>query len=75
MVGVAPRFYKITITQALEDAVRRSQFPVAETLAETIVQRFVPPVPNMASFLCQGMLPLDNRQICFQCFEALRTLL
>ncbi|KAH9175787.1 hypothetical protein EDB89DRAFT_1944252 [Lactarius sanguifluus] len=71
MVGVAPRFYKIVITQALEDAVRHSQFPAEET----IVQRFVPPVPNMATFLCQGMLPLDNRRICFQCFEALRTLL
>ncbi|KAH9034192.1 hypothetical protein EDB85DRAFT_1022260 [Lactarius pseudohatsudake] len=73
MVGVAPHFYKITITQALQDAVRHSQFPDEET----IVQRFVPPVPNMDDFLQKGpgMLPLDNRRICFQCFEALRTLL
>ncbi|KAH9001842.1 hypothetical protein EDB86DRAFT_2801393 [Lactarius hatsudake] len=72
MVGVAPHFYKITITQALQDAVRHSQFPDEET----IVQCFVPPVPNMDTFLQgPGMLPLDNRRICFQCFEALRTLL
>ncbi|KAH9175795.1 hypothetical protein EDB89DRAFT_1847206, partial [Lactarius sanguifluus] len=71
MVGVAPCFYKITITRALQDAVRLSQFPDEET----IVQRFIPPVPNMDTFLQRGMLPLDNRRICFQCFEALRTLL
>ncbi|KAI9435755.1 hypothetical protein H4582DRAFT_1968548 [Lactarius indigo] len=73
MVGVAPRFYKITITQALCDVVRLAQFPAEET----IVQCFTPPVANTANFLTlhQGMLPLDNRRICFQCFEALRTLL
>ncbi|KAH8977933.1 hypothetical protein EDB86DRAFT_2816559, partial [Lactarius hatsudake] len=72
MVGVAPCFYKITITQALADAVMHSQFPTVET----IVQHFIPPVStDLATFLRQGMLPLDNRRICFQCFEALRTLL
>ena len=61
MVGAAPRFYKITITQDLVYAVSYGQFPAKET----IVQHLVPPVLNVHRFLCQGMLPLDNRRVCF----------
>ncbi|KAF8266449.1 hypothetical protein EI94DRAFT_1733002 [Lactarius quietus] len=70
MIRSAPRFYKITITQALADAVMTPQFPIEET----IMERFVPPVPNMDEFLVEGMQPLENRRVCFQSFEALRTL-
>jgi hypothetical protein len=70
-IGVAHYFYKITIAQALSDAVVNSQFPSQET----IVERFVPPVPGPDGFLRNGMVPLDNRFVCFQCYEALKTLL
>lgn len=70
MIGTAPRFYKITVTRALVDAVMASQIP-----EETIIQRFVPPVPDADNFLQDGMVPLDKRRVCFQCFEALKTLL
>jgi hypothetical protein len=71
MIGLAPLFYKITITQALLDAVMAGQFPAEET----IIQRFIPPVQSISSFLHAGMLTLEDRHICFQCFEALRPLL
>jgi hypothetical protein len=64
-------FYKITITQALVDAVVNSQFPDQET----IIERYIPPVPNVDDFLRDGMLPIDNRHVSFQCYEALKTLL
>ena len=70
-IGSARFFYKITITQALVDAVMNSQFPAQET----IVKRFIPPVPNLDDFLRDGMLSLDNRRISFQCYEALKNLL
>jgi hypothetical protein len=70
-IGSAPLFYKITITQALVDAVVDSHFPTEET----IVERFIPPVPDVDDFLHDGMLSLDNRRTCVQCYEALKTLL
>ena len=71
MVRTAPRLYKITITQALLNAVVTFQTPAEET----IMERFIPPVPNMDNFFVEGMMPLENRYICLQCFEALRGLL
>ena len=70
-IRTAHFLYKITVTQALLDAVRNSQFPSQET----IVERFIPPVANVDDFLRDGMLPLDNRHISFQCYEALKVLL
>jgi hypothetical protein len=61
-----PHFYKITITQALVDAVMHGLFPAEET----VIERFIPPVPDV-----RGMLSLEDRRVCFQCFEALKTLL
>ena len=69
-IGTAHFFYKIIITQALVDAVMNSQFPAQET----IVERFIP-VPNVDDFLRDGMVPLDNRHACLQCYEGLKTLL
>ena len=72
MIGLAPaHFYKIIITQALVDAVMAGELPTEET----ILEHFTPPVPNMSTFLHEGLVPLENRRICFQCFEALKTLL
>jgi hypothetical protein len=70
-IGSAHHFYKITITNALVDAVMNSQLPAQET----IMERFLPPVSNADDFLRDGMLSLDNRRACFQCYEALKTLL
>jgi hypothetical protein len=70
-IGSAHFFYKITITQALVDAVVNSHFPAQET----IIKHFIPPVPDVDDFLRDGMLSLDNRCTCFQCYEALKTLL
>ena len=49
----------------------KSQSPAEETM----VERFIPPVRDIDDFLRKGMLPLDNRRVCFQCYEALRALL
>jgi hypothetical protein len=70
-IGSAPYFYKITITQALVDAVVDSHFPSQET----IIERFIPPVLDEDDFLRDGMLTIDNRHICFQCYEAVKSLL
>ena len=67
-IGSAPFFYKITITQALVDMVMKSQCPAQETIFE----RFIPPVKDVDDFVRDGMLTLDNRRVCFQCYEALR---
>ena len=71
MIKSAPRLYKITITQTLLSAVETSQTPAEET----IVERFIPPVPNLDAFFDEGMIPLENRRICLQCFEALKALI
>ena len=71
MIRSAPRLYKITITQALLNAVVTFQLPAEET----IIERFIPPVPNMDNFFVEGMMSLENRYICLQCFEALKGLL
>ena len=70
-IGSAPFFYKIAITQALVDMVMKSQCPAQETIFE----RFIPPVKDVDDFVRDGMLTLDNRRVCFQCYEALRGLL
>ena len=71
-IASAHFFYKITITQALVDAVRRKSKSPAE---EIIIERFIPPVRDIDDFLRDGMLPLDNRRVIFQCYEALKELL
>lgn len=71
MVGPCPVFYKIPVTQALVDALITSQYPAQPT----VVQRLVPLVPDPDSYRRQGMNPLENRGIVFQCLEAMRGLL
>ena len=70
MIKSAPCLYKITITQTLVNAVETSQTPVEET----IIEQFIPPVPNPDTFFDEGMVPLENWCICLQCFEALKAL-
>jgi hypothetical protein len=71
MIKSAPRLYKITITQTLVNAVETSQTPAEET----IVERFIPPVPNLDTFFDEGMVPLENRYICLSCLEAMKALI
>lgn len=71
MVGASPIFYKIPITQALITAVNTAQYPAQPT----IVQRLVPPVANPIHYAREGMRPLGNRVILFQCLEAMRDLM
>jgi hypothetical protein len=69
MIGTAPIFYKATITRALKEAIERAENPAAETVVQCLV-----PIED-ENFLNNGMVPLDNRFVCFQCFEALRVFL
>ena len=54
MAGTSPVFYKITVTAALNKAVRTGSFPEIETR----VLRYVPALPRGNS---EGMRPLPNR--------------
>ena len=71
LVGTSPIFYKIPITLALIAALITAQYPAQHT----IVQRFVPPVANPIHYMRDGMRPLNNRLIVFQCLEAMRALM
>ncbi|KZP28532.1 hypothetical protein FIBSPDRAFT_710373, partial [Athelia psychrophila] len=54
MVGIAPVFYKIPVTQELLLALNFGMYP--ET--PTVIQRFFPPVQNRTDYLESGMRPL-----------------
>ena len=71
MVGTAPYFYRVLITEALLTAVETASF----LNEETVVLRFIPPVPDMDSYVFDGMRPLENRRIIFQCLEAFKAAL
>jgi hypothetical protein len=68
MVGSAPIFYKIPVTEELLTCLATSQYPPHPT----IVQKFFPPVPNLSKLSNDGMRPLVNRCIIFRCFEAFK---
>jgi hypothetical protein len=68
MVGSAPTFYKITVTQDLVDAVETAQYPANQTT----VYKLVPPVEDLARLRQNGMKPLSNRVIILRCFEAFK---
>lgn len=71
MVGTAPIFYRVIVTERLLRALKHGSYPDEET----IVLRFVPPVPQREDYLSFGMRPVANRRIVFQCFEGLKTLM
>lgn len=71
MLGSAPTFYKIPVTQELLVAVEHGQFP----LTPTVVQRFCPPGAEQIIHNSFGIsMNLENRRLAFQCFEALKLL-
>ncbi|KXN86848.1 hypothetical protein AN958_09584, partial [Leucoagaricus sp. SymC.cos] len=71
MAGTAPIFYRVLVTEKLLRALEHGPYPEEET----VVLRFVPPVPTMNSYLTSGMRPLENRRIVFRCFERLEALI
>jgi hypothetical protein len=68
MVGTAPTFYKIPVTDELLISLAASQYP----LQVTTVQKLVPPVPFPERLAKDGMKTLANRRIILQCFEAFK---
>ncbi len=71
MIGTAPIFYHMIITAALINALVMSTYP-AEL---TILLKCVPPVPNSAKYAFQGIRPLENCHIVFQCLEAFKVVI
>lgn len=71
VVGTAPTFYLIRVTTNLIKALERARLPAQAT----IVKKYTPPVPNPQAYLTDGMRPLANRYLIFQCLEALRALI
>lgn len=62
MIGTAPVFYRILITQSLSENLHRP----GQTL---VVKKLIPPVPDMGRYIVDGMVPLENRKIVFKCWE------
>ena len=71
MVGTAPTFYKIPVTDEILISLATSQYPPQVTT----VEKLVPPVPFPERLANDGMKPLVNRRIILQCFEAFRQFL
>ncbi len=71
MVGTAPIFYHMIVTAALIDALVTSTYPAEPT----ILFKCVPPVPNHAKYAFQGIRPLENRRVVFQCLEAFKAVI
>ena len=68
MVGAVPTFYRIPITVDLVHRIQAGRFPPQVTM----VQRCAPPVPNLITYPDEGLVPLSNRAIVLQCFEAFK---
>ncbi|KZP03270.1 hypothetical protein FIBSPDRAFT_855719 [Athelia psychrophila] len=68
MVGTAPTFFKIPVTQELVTAVELGEYPAAPT----VVAMHVPKIARPSCRVAEGMQPLDNRQIILACFEAFK---
>ncbi|KAF9481043.1 hypothetical protein BDN70DRAFT_575000 [Pholiota conissans] len=64
MTGTLPTFFKIPITQELARSVESGQ----PTATPTLINGHVPGVLHPKD----GMMPLDNRRVLLQCFEAFK---
>ncbi|KXN86041.1 hypothetical protein AN958_10598 [Leucoagaricus sp. SymC.cos] len=71
MARTAPIFYCIPVTKKLLGALEHRPYPEEET----VILRFMPPIPNMNSYLTSGMQPLENHHIVFQYFKGLKALI
>ncbi len=68
MVGTAPSFFKIPVTEQLSQCVAQGQYP----LSPAIVAGHVPDLPRPNRRFSEGMKPLDNRRVILQCYEAFK---
>ncbi|KAF9487797.1 hypothetical protein BDN71DRAFT_578874 [Pleurotus eryngii] len=68
MVGTAPSFFKIPVTEQLSECVAQGQYPPTPT----IVTGHVPDLPRPNRRFSEGMKPLDNRRVILQCYEAFK---
>ncbi|OBZ76165.1 hypothetical protein A0H81_03373 [Grifola frondosa] len=68
IIGTFPSFFKIPITKELAECVQRGMYPENPT----VVLGHVPDIPRPHRKWSEGMIPLDNRRIILQCFEAFK---
>ncbi|KAF8520552.1 hypothetical protein JB92DRAFT_3094684 [Gautieria morchelliformis] len=68
MYGTAPIFYLIPVTEELSEAVILGRAPTVKT----VVKEYIPDIPRMNRRTEEGMMPLDNRVIIVQCYEAFK---
>ncbi|KAL0958667.1 hypothetical protein HGRIS_013999 [Hohenbuehelia grisea] len=68
MVGTTATFYRVNVTQSLLDSLVTLSYPAEET----VVMRYMPPVPEPQRYPDEGMAPLGNRCVVLQCFEAFK---
>lgn len=70
MSGTSPAFFKIPVTTALLQCIELEIFPHTPTG----VIGHVPDVlrPNRRFNSNEGMIPLDNRRVILECFEAFK---
>jgi hypothetical protein len=66
MIGTAPTFYQIPVSEALVQAVNSGLDPPAAT----VVRKHRPPVDRVRDYLEDGMVPLANRKLILQCVGA-----
>ncbi|KAH7903506.1 hypothetical protein BJ138DRAFT_1168048 [Hygrophoropsis aurantiaca] len=67
-IGSSPTFLKVPVTAELADCVGRGVYPITPT----VVSVHEPEIPRPSQRIVEGMRPLDNRHIVFQCYEAFR---
>lgn len=71
MVGTAPIFYHIVVTEKLLGCVSQGTYPSEET----VVHKYVPHVPHPYLYGLFGIRRLENRHVVFRCFEAFKPLI
>ncbi|KAK0234600.1 hypothetical protein EDD85DRAFT_88307 [Armillaria nabsnona] len=70
MIGAVPFFYRIPVTAELVRCIETAAYPSQATIA----QRFIPPVPDQALYMEDGLVSFENQRIVMQRFEAFKAL-
>lgn len=68
MAGTLPVFYKVPVTMELAQAVQSGTRPNTPTH----VLAHIPSIPRAVSRFSEAMIPLDNRRVLMECFEAFK---
>lgn len=64
-------YYKIVVTEKLLDCLDQGTYPSEKT----VVQEFVPTVPDTSLYKHFGMSALESRRVVFQSLEAFKSLI